>query len=132
AALQRSAHPADSSPEMGRFRYKERSLRIRRSLDAALASQQAGRLEETERLSRRILEVQPDHPEALFLLAVALGAQGQPQQSVEFLARAIEIAPLTAAFHGQLGNVLAAQGQHQEAAESFQRALALDPNDPNS
>jgi tetratricopeptide (TPR) repeat protein len=111
---------------MGRFRYKERSLRIRRSLDAAIASQQAGRLDETERLSRRILAVQPDHPEALFLLAAAVNSQGERQEAVELLTRAIEIAPFTAAFHGQLGKVLADQGRHEEAAESFGRALALD------
>jgi len=73
--------------------------------------------------------VDPDQTEALFLLAIAVGSQGNHAEAAELLGRAIRQAPSVANFHGQLGNVLSALGRYEEAVQSFQRALALAPED---
>jgi tetratricopeptide (TPR) repeat protein len=108
--------------------------RVRRttlqSLEAARTAQAAGRWEDVDAICRPIAET-GQQPQALYMLAVAVGARGDFDQAAALLGRAIRLQPAVSEIHGQLGNVLRAQGKYQEAMACFDRALTLDPEDPD-
>jgi tetratricopeptide (TPR) repeat protein len=59
-------------------------------LAQALAEQRAGRLDAAESLYRRALEIIPDHPDALHMLAVVRLAQGVPRDALGLIVRALD------------------------------------------
>src|SRR6185436_8688559 len=75
------------------------------ALDLALQHHQAGRLQEAEALYRNILRAKPDHADALHLLGVIAHQTGRHEMAVDCIARAIELNPAVAEYHGNLGEV---------------------------
>jgi predicted O-linked N-acetylglucosamine transferase (SPINDLY family) len=96
-------------------------------LDHAISLHQAGRLNEAEALYRRILEKNPNHPDALHLLGVAAHQQGKGALARELIERAITLRPGMAVFHSNLGEVLRGAGNLAAAAASYQQAIEHDP-----
>jgi tetratricopeptide (TPR) repeat protein len=90
----------------------------------------AGRLDEAEKLYRRVLVGKPNHSDALHLLGVIYGQRGQPQLAVDFISRAIRVRPEEAQFHCRLAENLRALRKYGEATASFQRAIELGNGDP--
>jgi tetratricopeptide (TPR) repeat protein len=82
---------------------------------------------EAERLCRLILIDKFDHFEALNLVGMIAAQTGRSQEAVEWLLRAVSVAPDRANAHGNLGNVLHDLHRHEEALESYNRALNIDP-----
>jgi tetratricopeptide (TPR) repeat protein/SAM-dependent methyltransferase len=99
------------------------------ALEKALQHHQAGRLEDAEALYRRILEGDPNQPEALHWLGVMELQQGHCQRAVELIQRALAGKPEYAEAHNNLGLALQAQQRLPEAEHAFQRALRLAPAD---
>jgi predicted TPR repeat methyltransferase len=95
---------------------------------AAVRHHEAGQLAEAEALYRRILEGEPDHPDATHLLGVALLQQNQPDPAIELIRRAIALRPNNPAYHSNLGYALNKQGKLDEAFACCRQALALNPN----
>ncbi|MDD3287769.1 MAG: tetratricopeptide repeat protein [Alphaproteobacteria bacterium] len=91
-------------------------------LDQAIAAHRAGRMDEAERLYRQVIAEEPNNPDALALLGVALGADG-----VEFIEKAISLDPNAALFRFYLGNALVAAGNNEQAIEAFRQATVLQP-----
>jgi tetratricopeptide (TPR) repeat protein len=85
-----------------------------------------GRLAEAETLCRRILEAQPDLPEAEHLLGLVEHQSGRLGEAIEHLRRAVALAPQAALFHANLGEMLRLSGSPRQAAEAARRAIALD------
>lgn len=100
---------------------------IQQSLADAVHHHQAGRLAEAETLYREILEVQPNHPDALHLLGVVARRAGRNDLAVELIRRAIGVNDQIAGFHYNLGNALVQQGKSDEAIAAYRRALQLEP-----
>jgi predicted O-linked N-acetylglucosamine transferase (SPINDLY family) len=100
---------------------------IPEALALALQYHQAGRLPEAEALYRQILQVEPNHPEALHLLGVMAHQQGQHELAVDYIGRAIAIKANEARFHNNLGATYRALGKLQEAMTHYQTAIALHP-----
>ena len=88
---------------------------------------QAGQFAQAELLFRQILQVEPNHVDALHLLGLIFGQKGQTDQAVDYLQAAVRLKPDFAEAHNNLGNALAIQGRLAEAVASYQRALALKP-----
>lgn len=97
------------------------------AIEAALAHQTAGRLDEAEALYRQILAHEPDDPDTLNLLGLVLQDRGDLPQSIALLNRALEVAP---DFPEALTNLARAQissGDFAGAADSAMRATQGDP-----
>lgn len=89
-----------------------------------------GRVEEAESLYRRGLRLNPNHPDALNLLGVALRQRGRLAEALPLAARAAALLPGAANVQANYGAALAEAGQLPEAIARMQSALAIMPDDP--
>jgi tetratricopeptide (TPR) repeat protein len=101
---------------------------IAEALAIALQHHQAGRRRAAEQIYRRILEVEPDHAEALHLLGVVNAQAGAHQRAVEYIYRALTVKPDWPEAQYNLGNALKEQGKLDDAAACYRRALELKPD----
>ena len=97
-------------------------------LSCALESYRAGRLDEAERLYGEILEDDPDNPDALHLLGVTVGRDGNFEDAESLIARAIHVNPSIATYHNSHGIILRLREKTQEALAAFDRAVMIDPD----
>ncbi len=97
-------------------------------LAQALAHHQEGRLAEAEALYRKLLDRQPNHPDALHLLGVAALGAGRHAEAVDWISRAIRVQGNSAAVHNNLGEAYRAMGNHELAIAAYQQALRLRPD----
>ncbi len=98
-------------------------------LTLAMQQHQSGDLQQAVMLYQQILQIQPNHADALHLLGVISAQQTQYLQAVDYIKRAIAINPNVAAYYVNLGNALQSNGQFETAITSYEQALALEPND---
>src|SRR5215472_13421003 len=96
-------------------------------LHEALASHQAGRLEDAERLYGDVLREQPGQFDCLHLLGFIAYQRGEFSDAVGKIDAALAINPNAAAAHNNRGAALGALKRHDEALASHDRALALKP-----
>jgi protein O-GlcNAc transferase len=96
-------------------------------LQHALQHQRAGQLARAEELFRQILQLDPDHADALHLLGVLALDTQRLELAHDSIARAVELKPAHAAFHLDLGHVYRALGKLSEAKACFERARQCDP-----
>jgi tetratricopeptide (TPR) repeat protein len=99
---------------------------------AACRAHQAGRLREAEEMYRLVLQADPRHAQAWYLLGAACQAMGRADEAAASLRRALQERPGHADSHNLLGVVLAQQGRFTEAADCFQQALVLNPTLPGA
>lgn len=111
-------------------------------IEGALAE---GRPRDAETLARELIRERPGYAEAHGALARALEAQGRdaealavllqvgqglahsnlPEEGAAYLARAVELAPRSAAAHAALGHALLGSRAYRSAAERLERAMEL-------
>lgn len=103
-------------------------MTIEQALSLAIAHHQAGRLAEAEALYRQIIEVQPEHADALNLLGLVAYHTGRGSVAVEIILKAIALKPASAMYHQNLGLVLTALGKTREAISTLREALRLQPD----
>ncbi len=96
-------------------------------LAEAVRHHRAGRLAEAEALYRRVLRVDPRHPDVLHLLGVLVHQAGDHDQAAGLIGRAIALDGARAEFHYNLGNAHAALGRLDEAARCFRTVVVLQP-----
>lgn len=75
-----------------------------------------------------VLQIQPDHADALHSLGTIDAREGRLEDAERLVRRAIAIDPLKAAFLNSLGNLLRARGKLDEAATAYEQAVALRPD----
>ena len=94
-------------------------------IQRALAACQRGELREARELCRTLLDLQPSHFEALYLLAIIEGQSGSAQQAVDLFSRAVSVNPASADAHFNRGVALGELVRYEEAVASYDRALSL-------
>ena len=94
----------------------------------ALQIHQEGRMDEAEAIYRQVLELRPDHPEALHLFGFLFHQRGQNEIAAEWIGKAIVADSNQPLFLSNLGIVLAAMGKRQEAIDCYQKALDIQPD----
>jgi predicted O-linked N-acetylglucosamine transferase (SPINDLY family) len=99
------------------------------ALRTALAHHQAGRLELAAEIYRRVLAVEPNHPDALHLLGMVHHQRGESTTAIDLISRAVALSPTAADYHRNLGDAHRAAGQMEQAVACYQRALELAPHD---
>jgi tetratricopeptide (TPR) repeat protein len=97
-------------------------------LDAGLAHHEAGRLARAEAIYRRILDREPDHPDALNLLGVILQDSGDLAGSIAVLSRVVAIDPEFPEAFVNLARAQCAADDPAAAKRSSERAIELDPD----
>ena len=90
-------------------------LRIPEAIRKAHGLQRQGKLEEAARLYQAVLEVRPQHFDALHLLGVLRSQQGRLEAAVKLISRALERQPGSAEARANLDIVLAGLNHHGEA-----------------
>ncbi len=99
-------------------------LSVPQAMQTAIEHHRAGRLAQAEAIYREVLQLSPDHPEALHFLGLLAHHNGENTIAVELISKAISVHP-THSMHYNLGNVLQSQGKIDAAVESYLRALSL-------
>ena len=97
------------------------------ALQQALTFLQAGQPKEAWALYRRVLSVQPDHPEALNLGGVAAFQSGRAKPGLKLVRAAVAAQPRYVDAHNNLGNMLKASGQLDGAEAAYRAALEIEP-----
>jgi len=87
-----------------------------------------GKVKEAEKHYTKALQIDPEHPQALYNLGNVLYQRGRFKEAGRYFAEALRIKPDYANAHNNLGNALLAQGQLEEAFEYFTKALRINPN----
>lgn len=100
---------------------------IPEALQLAVQQHQANRLEQAEQGYRQVLEAQPDHPEALYMLGLLMQQIGQPQEAEKLFSAALEVQPELVKAWFSLGNLRQAQGELSAAEVAYRQALASQP-----
>lgn len=90
------------------------------------------RLDEAAGLCRRILHQTPEHPQALHMLSLILGAQGRTAEALTCIEHAIRVDPQHPAMHATRGRVLFLASRHEAAIGALEQALTSDPANPDA
>jgi protein O-GlcNAc transferase len=107
---------------------KKPSISIDQELAKALQYHQSGQLNKAEKIYKRIIEVNPNHSDALHLLGVIANQAGKNDIAVKLINKAIQCNPGNSNYYNNLGNALKDQNQLTEALSSFQKALEIKPD----
>lgn len=97
-----------------------------RLVESAKAALQRGQLDDAERLCRDLLADNPDHGEALYLLAAIQRYARRPLESLATIARLIELQPGYGRAYQERGHALRALGRMDEALSAYQDAVAYN------
>ncbi len=104
----------------------------RKMLALAAEHHTQGRLEEAEKLYRKVLSSSPRNVDAMRMLAVLAGAAKKFDDAERLLKRAIDLAPDYLAAVIDLGRLMKEQDRYEEAIKSFKRAIEINPENPVS
>ena len=110
----------------------DRALSLDEAASIAVVLQQNEQLAAAADIYRSILEVAPDHADALHFSGVLAHQQEQSEQAVALIERSLELEPGRADWHSNLGIVLQDRLELDEAIAAYRRAIALDPNHANA
>jgi tetratricopeptide (TPR) repeat protein len=101
---------------------------IAETLKIGVTHQQAGRLDEAERLYRQVLAASPAHAGAMHLLGLVALQRGRYQAAVQSITQAIGLDGRRVTFHVNLAKAYHQWGRLDEAARSYERALGVQPD----
>jgi tetratricopeptide (TPR) repeat protein len=100
------------------------AVRLLQEANAALAQRNGPALQ--SRLTA-LMALAPSHPEVMRLRAAIAFAQGQLDEAIELLRRAVAARPYDAQTSVDLGNALARRGDIEGAIAAFRRSATLEP-----
>ncbi len=98
------------------------------TLQKALTFYRAGRYQDAERLYCKVLERDPQNPDALHLLGLLCLDCGRPQPAAGLISKAIQQRPDVPFFYNTLGNAFRRLGKVQQALLCFEKAISLKPD----
>jgi predicted TPR repeat methyltransferase len=97
-------------------------------MSSAWQHHQAGNLSAAENLYRQVLQSEPNHADAIYLLALVCHVQGRTADSSTLYEQYLRLKPEVAEIHNALGVSYAAQGRLTEAVACYRRAVQLKPD----
>ena len=106
----------------------EQRRRVPASLIEAKGFHQRGQTSEAENAYRAILEADPNHVEAAYLLGVVFLQQRKFESAEQQIGRVIGLQPNIAAAHYNRGLALMYLNRRKEALASFDAAIRLKPD----
>jgi len=103
---------------------------LARALAGAIDHLRDERLDEAEPALLAILARWPEQPDALHYFGVLRHTQGQVDEAVALIRRALALVPANSSAWNNLGNVLLLAGRGEDAATAYERAVALGDDMP--
>lgn len=104
------------------------ALNLNAALDAASQHYGAGRLRQAGILYDQVLQVKPNHPDALLNLGIIVHQLGNTTAGIQLMAQATLADPGFSEAHYTLARVLEdIEGREQEAIAGYRRAITLKP-----
>jgi predicted O-linked N-acetylglucosamine transferase (SPINDLY family) len=94
----------------------------------AMQYHQMGDFSQAETFYRRILQHEPNHPDALHFLGILFYQQEQYETAIELVTKAIKHCPTASAMYCNLGLVFQALGKLDASIENYQKAISLQPD----
>lgn len=101
---------------------------VNRLFNSATEHHRAGRLPDAERAYRQILAINPNHGQAMRLLALIATQVGKAHDAIELLSHAVRLYPSDAMMHFDLANAQTLAGDTKSAIQSLGRAIAIQHN----
>jgi tetratricopeptide (TPR) repeat protein len=99
---------------------------------AGFALQQAGQLDEAERIYHEVLKENGDNADALHLLGLIAHQRGDNETALSRLDAALRLQPANAELSNNRGTVLQALGRFEDATASHKHASELRPDFPEA
>ncbi len=106
----------------------ERDDPVQTELAKAKADLTAGRVDAAQRRAASLLEVSPDHQDALYISAVAHRYAKNFFEASEAVDRLIALLPEYGRAHQERGHLLRAQAREEEALAAYRYAAQLNPS----
>jgi tetratricopeptide (TPR) repeat protein len=103
---------------------------IPKALQITANYHRANQLVEAERGYCQILDVQPEHPDALYGLGVIMQRKGEYQTAENLLKRLVQVQPNNIKAWFSLGVLHQIQDQLLEGQKAYEQALTLQPQSP--
>ena len=104
------------------------SIDIPAEMKTAMQYHQAGRLQEADAIYRKVISVEPNHPDALHMLGLFAHQADKNDAAADLIEKAISINPENSAFRNNLGNVYVALNRLEDAVACFEKAIQIEPN----
>lgn len=95
-------------------------------IQAGIAAHRAGRLDEAKQAYLNALRIDAECSDAWHLLGVVVQQLGEPAVAIQFIARAIEIAPSHAVYYANLAAAMHALHRLDDAVTLYREALRID------
>ena len=90
---------------------------------------QSGEADEGIHFFNKVLQINPNHVDALNALGVALLKQGKGDEGIKYFYKVLLINPDHVSANNNLGLCLSKKGKFDEAIQYYNKALKTDPND---
>lgn len=113
-------------------RSAEKKLSLDDAVALAIELHQEGQFDQAEKIYQQVLEVKPEHPDALHYLGVLFHTRGQSEQAISFIRQAVSSNPAYPDAFNNLGNVLKELGRFDQAEEAYKACLSLDSENVNA
>jgi tetratricopeptide (TPR) repeat protein len=94
----------------------------------ALQYHQGGNLQQAEVHYRQILQIDPQHADALHMIGLLAHQVGRNDVAVDYIQHALRLRPDSPAAHNNLGIALRNQGRLDEAIAAYHQAVRLKPD----
>ena len=107
---------------------EEKNLSTEETFALAVQNHEKSNFKEAEILYRKILNINPDHFGAIFLLGTLSAQTKNLDSAIQLLQKAIQINPQHAEAHNNLGNVLIELKEFEKAKNFFEKAIQINPN----
>jgi predicted TPR repeat methyltransferase len=107
-------------------------ITIDEAIGIVLSLMKEGRFRDADSLCRAMLELEPEHPDALHYAGVLAHKRGSNDEALSLIRRSLERVPGQSDWYSNLGIVLQSNGQFEAAMEAFRRAIALNPAHENA
>lgn len=98
-------------------------------VNVARARLQEGNIAGAKVMLEKALEVDPNLPKTHYFYALALKAEGQYDQALEYLRRVAKAYPRDRVVRNEIGRILFLQRRYREAIAELQEVLKIDPED---
>ena len=107
---------------------EKENLELKETFSVALSEHKKGNFENAEKMYNKILDMEPEHFGAVFLLGSLQAQIKNFHLANTLLQKAIRLNPNYAEAHYNFGNVLIAMGKEEKAIHSYQSAIKINPN----
>ena len=111
---------------------KRGGIKIENQMRQALQCHEAGQLHEAEQMYQSVLDIKPEHADALHLKGLVAYQTGRHETAIDLIKRAIHNDPANPLYYSNLGAALRISGDLAGAVSCYNKAIRLKPNYPEA